>query len=941
MAVEKNDALILIDASAILFRSYHALPPMTGPHGRSTQALFGFAKAIIKVLREFRPKKIAAVFDGKRSKEHRRKIYPEYKAQRKVVPEDLIWQIEMARAMCESLKLCQLYDECYEADDLIASYAHWAVSQGMKVLLCSQDKDLFQLLNEHVQMIYVPKDYMLMSAEDIAQKYGIESNQMVDWLALVGDSSDNIPGIPGIGPKTATSLIQDWGSLEGIYAHLGEIKSSSRRNQLIEHEKLAKMSYELIKLELNLPKEKTWEDLDFDYQHLSSWSQFCLEHGLKSIFHASQNVLEKQEKSHELKSSSAQEKGELDLFAKEPNEEKTSIQGLLQSCDFERKCNVLDIEKLKDECQRFSQWISQNEKLHSFYLFTHVKDFQRCPHIISLSFSFDEKMYCFLQEDKAIEALCTIIRFLKTHKERVQLIIHDAKPVFKLSQTYQLTEIDEVDVIDLSVGAYLLFTDVKKTSLLSLIHEFQLADLELLSLYEERTHRFIGAVQEDLFLDLHNSEEYSNFLCTTLLLIKHCDSFVKTALHKRGLWEVFVQIDNPLVSVIAKIENNGIYCDKRLLQTYTVQVRQRLAQLEREIFACAGEEFNINSPKQLAHILYEQLDLSPPKKNKTGFSTDAQVLEALTDAHPIAQLLLEYRFLEKLRSTYLESLGAHINPKSGRIHPVIDQKITTTGRLSCHDPNLQNIPIRTAEGKKVREAFCPQEADLCFLSADYSQIELRIMAHLSQDDYLLEAFARKEDIHRFTAAQVFNIPLEQVTSQQRSYAKAVNFGIIYGQQAFGLAKQLKIPVFEAREFIEVYFARYKGVRKYLDEMHDFAKKHGFTRTIVGRQRMIPELMSPKKQTQALGQRLAVNAPIQGSAADIIKMAMIQVQKKLDTQACRRAKMVLQIHDELLLEVPRKQVDEYTAWVKEVMESVISLRVPLEVNMKIGNNWQEC
>lgn len=869
--------IALIDGYGFVFRAYHSLPPLTRPDGTPVGAVYGFTNMLIKLLAGLDVSHVAVVFDSG-SKTFRNEIFADYKANRPPCPEDLKPQFPLVREAAEALSLPILEKIGFEADDVIATIAKKSVEKGYEVLIVSSDKDLMQLVSPHVFMYDAMKNKFI-GRNEVHEKFAVEPNQVVDVLALMGDSSDNVSGVKGIGPKTAAELINEFGTLENLFQNLDSIKQTKRQQLLIDGQESAKLSKTLVSLCENVDLGIDVDELkihNFDPYKLISFLQ---EQGFNSLISRVRKEFEIKE---EIKSDSK-------IITK--NSEETSFKKV-------KKTEIINLEEVSKQAAQSGQvtidfnenflTISANSK-EIFYLQISTKN----------SDLFGEKP----THDLGLESLTEILK-----NPSIKKIFFDAKNFMRVS-SLEIKAFEDVSVIN-----HLLNSSIK--------NEFrELVDLNLSEDFEEKI--FEGS-------DLACFRNFAIFQLYQILSPKITELKLNTP---------YSSFELPLLSVLAQIERDGIKIDTKKLADLSQEFGKKIHELTTEIHTLAGCEFNIASPKQLGDILFNKLKLEPGKKSKkTGaLSTNAAVLEELSEqGFAIADKILDFRKFSKLKNTYTDALPKEINPLTNRIHTTLSSISTVTGRLSSIKPNLQNIPIRTREGRKIREAFIAQKNHV-LISADYSQIELRVIAHVAKISELTKAFRENKDIHRITAAQVFGVDENQVSDDLRSKAKAINFGIIYGISAFGLAKQLNIPQKEAADYIHSYFATYPGIEEYMQQQINFARQQGYVQTISGRKCFIHEINNKNPILRQEAQRLAINAPIQGSAADIIKRAMVLVSKALKKENLQ-ARMVLQIHDELLIEAPVNEVEAVSKIVKTEMENALKLETPLAVDIKVGERW---
>jgi DNA polymerase-1 len=887
------DKLYLIDAINLLFRAYYAIGPMTNPQGESTHALYGFIRSFFKLMNDLSPNHLVAVFDGPDNKKSRTDLYSQYKSNRTGMPEDLFPQLERAHEFCKMAGIPLLEKEGVEADDVMGSIAKWAEKQGTTVYICTSDKDLCQLVSDKIFLIHLHKDNLLIDKHKVEELYGVKPSQIVDYLAMVGDASDNIPGLEGFGPKTASALLQEFGNLETILAHPEKVKGAKKQETLKNGVEIALLSQRLatIHTDLNIPTEEDFFRVKMP--DLPALRTFYKQMGFLSLL-------------------------------KELDQEKPA--------KTLEKAETLDYQTVDDEkgLEKLIQHL-QSETL--LCIDTETTDLHPMKaRIVGIGLAAHPKTAWYiplngkLGRDRVLNALEPFFRnnrigfYGHNLKYDLHLLLNEGCPFPKIC-------------FDTILASYLIAPQRMR-------HNLDELTLEKFGKTKIAIQTLIGTGKKQISMLEVPIEKVSEYCCQDLDYTCRLKAQFEKELKEKDLLSVFHEIELPLIPVLIRMERNGIYLDAKKIKALGREIEEKIAAIQEKIEEDAGEKFNLNSPKQLSGILFEKLNIQPAKKTMTGFSTSAEVLHTLQEEHPIIPKILEYRTLEKLRSTYVETLPQQVFSETGRIHCTFNQSVAATGRLSCQDPNLQNIPIRSIEGRKIRSAFCPQNPHWRYLSADYSQIELRLLAHLSEDPLLIRAFNQGEDIHAFTASEVFDVPLSSVTSEMRHKAKAVNFGILYGQQAFGLSQGLAIEYQEAAAYIDAYFKRYKKVQEFLNFCKEEARKTGKAVTMTGRQRPIPEIDSKNPVLRAAAERLAVNTPLQGTAADLIKLAMIQVDTLLE-QHKELGMMILQIHDELLFEVPDEKKELLAEHVKHLMEGVFSLRVPLTVDISFGINWGEC
>lgn len=868
------EKFIIIDGSSLMYRAFFALPLLTSSEGIYTNAIMGFSNMLGKILTDYKPDCIAVAFDKSR-KTFRTDMYEEYKGQREKTPDELKSQIPLLQEFLEALGIAFIEKDNYEADDIIGTLAKKSAAKGYEALIVTGDKDALQLIAPQIKVMLTKRGIMDMQVFDEAvfeEKYaGLKPQKLIDIKALMGDSSDNIPGVPGIGEKTALKLLTQFGDLENLLGNIENVSGKKLKEKLEQNQDLARLSYKLATICCEV-------DVDFipDEYRLSpdimKLQSFCDKYELKTVFGRMRKIL-----ATEFKSDLQQE----------------------ITLDFESKAlpdyQILNAENIAE----FKQTVLKEKELSLL-----MQTEGRVPDVgIKLMAVCTGGKIGLIKEDFSLFDDITA-------DENIVKNVYDVKSCYHAG----LNLCGKVN--DILLMAYLL-EPAKRSYEMNVIR--QIASVEETADYEQLKG-------EDKFIyDVQNLNEVSAKLQNGL----------KDMQMDRLYWE----IEFPLAKMLADMENDGIYINEAKLDAMNVQMNDELHVLEQNIYELAGEIFNINSPKQLGEILFVKLGLPALKKTKMGFSTNAEVLENLIYAHPIIAKILDYRLLNKLKTTYLDGLKALINPKTMRIHTSFNQTVTETGRLSSSEPNLQNIPVRTAEGKKIRSLFEPGEGFDQILSADYSQIELRIMAHMSEDRHFLEAFRQNQDIHQATAAQVFHVPIEKVTPQMRSRAKAVNFGIIYGISPFGLAKNLHISPKEAGEYIDNYLTECSGVKNFMEKIVKDAHEKGYVTTLFGRRRYLPAIKSRNFTQRSLAERMAMNTPIQGTAADIIKIAMNRASEAIKA-AKLKSRILLQVHDELVLEVVNEEIKQVSEILRSAMQNTIELKVPLTIDINYGKNWAE-
>ena len=910
--------LFIVDASGFLFRAYYAIAPMTNSEGASTNALFGFIRALHKLIRDFDAHHVVAVFDGPRNKERRVAQYAEYKANRAEAPRDLPDQINWAQEFCDLRGIPKFVIPTYEADDVMGTVARWAAQNGTRVYLCTSDKDMMQMVDDNISMLYTHKNNQVVDAAGVEEKFGVRPDQIVDWLAMTGDSSDNVPGLPGFGPKTASSLLQEFGNLDEILANPDRVKGKKKQETIRNESAMALLSRDLVTLELDVdfPKEEDYFALTGpDVSKLTAFYQ-------KMNF----NTFLKELSSPSLLDAASVTPATAPA-AEQAQKETTVTPATSQATEIETKYHLVNDKVSLDALvallseQTAVCWDTETTAIHPLE-----------AKLVGIGFAMEpgEAWYVpvngDLPREQVLEALKPVFE-----NPRIGFCAHNAKYDLHVMQE---AGVDVANVaFDTMIASYLLNSHSRQ-------HSLDRLSLELFKKVKTPIEDLIGKGKKAITMAEVPVTTVSDYCCEDVDYTCRIKQVLEPQLTERGLDQLFYDLEMPLMPILAGMERNGIYVDVDQLHAMSDKLKTELAGIEKEIHTLAGEEFNVKSPKQLGQILFEKMGINPPKKTATGYSTNADVLEQLSEEYPIAQKVIDFRTLEKLRSTYTDVLPTQVNARTQRIHCSFNQGVTATGRLSATDPNLQNIPVRTEIGRQIRKAFRPEKEGWTFLSADYSQIELRLLAHMSEDPKLVDAFQHGADIHATTASEVMDVPLEEVTKEQRYHAKAVNFGILYGQGPFGLARETGISFKEAKAFIERYFERYARVKEFIEECKEKARADGKAVTVTGRERLIPEIANKNPMLRQAAERLAVNTPLQGTAADLIKMAMLKVNKRLRTDGFE-AMMILQVHDELIFEVPDTELAAVTAMVREEMEGVYNLKIPLVVDVSTGSNWMEC
>jgi len=920
--------LILVDGSSYLFRAFHALPPLVTSKGQPTGAVKGVINMIRSLIRNHPDSNIAIVFDAK-GKTFRHAVYSEYKATRPPMPDELRSQIQPIHEIIEAMGLPLLIVQGVEADDVIGTLSVQATAAGLASLISTGDKDLAQLVNDKVTLMNTMTNELL-DIKGVEAKFGVGPNRIIDYLALMGDKSDNIPGVPSVGPKTAVKWLQEYHSMQGVIENADAI-GGKVGEKLRDNIDLLKLSYELatIKLdvELNVKIEELKQGKEDPQKLYDLFSEMEFKSWVSEIEKSGINGTLSKDKVKEKKSGQGyNEKNTGDGSIETPQKVSVTPEKIEYT-------SVLD----EKEFQSLLRDLRKAEKI-SLSVETDEKHFLESK-IIGLAFCIEigRSFYIPLQHEyddapaqlDIEETLAELKPLLEN--PAITKIAYDSKHLNHIFRNYSI----ELQAIksDVLLASYVTNSVATKHQLASIAHHY-------LDVQPRQVDELLGKGKNKLTRSQVPIDDYASYAAEKADLILRLSICLERELAVHGqLLGVYRYYELPLVTVLQTMERNGIRVDAEVLNRQSAELAIQIAKLESTVFDLAGEEFNLGSPKQLQTIFYEKLGLPVIKKTKTGQPSTAEpVLQELAQEHELPRLLLEYRSLSKLKSTYTDKLPLQINATTGRIHSSFQQAVTATGRLSSTDPNLQNIPIRTAEGRRVRQAFVSAKG-YKLMAADYSQVELRIMAHLSQDEGLLNAFANAQDVHRATAAEVFNVGLDEVSANQRRSAKAINFGLIYGMSAFGLANQLKISRHDAQQYVERYFEKYPGVRKYMDETQAQADEKGYVETLFGRRLYLPDIHAGNAMVRKAAQRTAINAPMQGSAADIIKRAMIDIDHWL-AMAELDARMLLQVHDELVFEVKEADLDLLAEGVRFRMATAAALDVPLVVDIGVGDNWDQ-
>ncbi len=903
----EKSLLVLFDGNAIIHRAFHALPPLTvSKTGEAIGAVYGFVSMLLKTINELKPTHYAIAFD-RPVPTFRHKLFDQYKAQRPKTPDELVSQLGRVRQVVEAFHIPIFELDDYEADDVLGTLSRQSSEQGIDTIIVTGDADSMQLVSPRVKILYPrPKgsfsDTMLYDEAAVNQKYGVKPEHIADLKALMGDPSDNIPGVSGIGPVAATKLIQQFGSIEEIYAHIDEVTPPKLQTLLQQNEALARQSKELTTIVIQTPVTLNLDDCQvshYDRQELAE------------LFR------------------------ELEFFRLLPKlpEVETASETLAQ---VEAKPILKQDYHVVNTASALDEMLNRllSTKSFAFDLETTSLDAISAQLVgISLSPAAGEAYYIPVGH----------VGWGQVEQLPLAQVLDSLKPLLEASDLdktahnskYDITVLAEYGVavnnltFDTMIAAHLL--NEKSLGLKALA--FSRLGIEMTPITA-----LIGSGAKQLSMSQVEVNQAADYACADADMTLRLTELLKPELHQQGLWSLFAEVELPLVPVLISMEREGIALDTDLLRQMSYRLGEQLLRLEAEIYNWAGHQFNINSPQQLGSVLFEELKLPSARKTKSGYSTGASILEELRGVHPIIEHILEYRQLAKLKSTYIDALPALLNPKTGRVHTSFNQARTATGRLSSSEPNLQNIPVRGEVGKQVRQAFIAPPSS-CLLAGDYSQIDLRVLAHLSQDKSLLDAFLRDEDIHTATAARLFSVDASQVTPDMRRLAKTVNFGVIYGMSEYGLEQATELSRNEATQFIASYFTQHPGVEQYLETTKQQARRTGYVQTLLGRRRYIPEINSSNRQVREAAERMAINMPVQGTSADIIKVAMINLYREMQKRQLK-SKMLLQVHDELIFEVPEDEIEEMSQLVSETMSTAVKLSVPLKVDIKTGNNWGE-
>lgn len=900
---------------AMTYKAYFAFinRPLRNSKGQNTSAVYGFFASLLKILEKEKPDYIAVAFDLK-DKTFRHEKFPEYKANRQEMPEEMIYQIDHIKQILEAMDVAMLSLPGFEADDIIGTLAHKLKQKKLNIYLVTPDKDYFQLIN-NTTFIYRPaksvEDAELIDQTKLLEKMELSPSQIIDFLALTGDSSDNIPGVKGIGEKTALELLKEFETLDNIYKDTSKISKASVRKKIEEQKKSAYLSKELVTINLETPIPFQLEDFTVKKPNLRVLDNILNELEIRSLKQRIHALYDIQEESLFVEEKSAAEKEFTEQLIFDPQ---TVKYHLIKTED--------DVHKLIDKINKAKKFVfdTETDNLDAID-----------ARLVGISFCVLEKEAYFIKFERHTELPLNSVLL-----DLLKPIFADEK-ILKIGQNlkYDITVLHKYGIelkgplFDTMVASYVINSSTSNNldELASRYLNYSTIKLSEL-IGEKKNPELMWDVQIDLL---------KNYSCEDADITFRLYNKFSDELEKHHLTELCEKIEFPLVKTLTNMELTGVQIDCDELAVQQKEIEHLLELNETEIFKQSKEKFNINSPKQLQEILFNKLKLEAVKKTKTGFSTDIQALEQIRYSHPIIENIIGYRQLSKLKNTYIEALPKIVNPTTGRIHTSYNQTVTATGRLSSADPNLQNIPIRTELGREIRKAFTAPDKNWLILSADYSQIELRIMAHICEDENLIKAFENDLDIHTNTASLIFNCSIKDVTPVMRRKAKEVNFGILYGIGAFGLKVRLGIPQSEAKEIIDTYFKKYPKVQEYLDSTIEFARKNGFVETLMKRRRYLPNINSKNFAVRSFEERAAINMPIQGTAADMIKIAMNNIDREFDQQKVK-SKMIMQVHDELVFEVHKSELDKVKKLIETKMVNAIPLKVPVKVDIGVGDNW---
>ncbi|MCX7765510.1 MAG: DNA polymerase I [Candidatus Sumerlaeia bacterium] len=895
--------LYIIDGHSQLFKAYYAIKRLSNSRGLPTNAIYGFVQMLNKLLREQNPEYLVVVFDAP-GPTFRDQLYKEYKANRPPAPPDLNVQMPWVKKILAAMGIMQLEVPGVEADDIIGALAQQAANAGIETIIVSADKDLFQLISDKIKVLRQQYDeFKLYTPEEVQAETGVPPEKITDLLGLVGDPTDNIPGVPQIGPKTASKILANFGSVEELYDNLEKVDNPKWRELLLKYKEDALVSKKLATIKKDIPPEQILGKSEFDLE------QF-------------RRSAEPQEKLMEIY-------------------RKLEFQSLLKQqpkSQIERKLDyklITTREELRELVEKMGQ-----AELVAFDTETTSSNPMEAS-LVGVSLSMAPNTGYYIPIGHKSDFFAGELKQLPKKE-----VLNALQPLLESSQVKKTAHNAKYDIIvlareglrpqgiyfDTMLASYLLHPERQSHNLKELAHD-------LLGIQMTPIKELIGTGKDTKTMDTIEPEKVGMYACQDADTTLQLTQLLKRELQETNLWELFTSLEMPLMEVLVDMEMAGVRIDREHFQRLSQEVGQKLQDLAQKIYAVAGCGFNISSPKQVAEVLFDKLKLKPVKAGKTGYSTDTSVLEQLSSQHPLPGLLVEYRTYEKLKTTYIDTLPRIVNPRTGKIHTTFNQSGSATGRLISSDPNLQNIPVRTPIGKEIRRGFIPSYEDWILLSADYSQIDLRMLAHLSRDSELVNAFKNGRDIHCTTASKIFGVSEDAVTEEMRQQAKVINFGIIYGMGAPRLMKELKVSKNQAEKFISDYFNAYSGVKKWIEQVLVEARKSGYVTTVLNRRRYLPDINSPNPAMRSAAERIAINTPVQGSSADLIKRAMLAIHRRLQ-QANLRARMIIQIHDELIFDLPESELETVMQVVKEEMEQALELAVPLTATLKWGKSWAD-
>ncbi|MCB0724997.1 MAG: DNA polymerase I [Ignavibacteriae bacterium] len=952
--------LVLVDGMAMVYRAYFALigRPLINSEGKTTSAVYGFVNSLVKVLDDEKPEYVAVCFDTAEPT-FRHEQFPEYKAQRMEIPTDMPWQIEKVKEVIKAFNIPMIEMHGFEADDIIGTLAKKAEEKGITTYMVTPDKDFMQLITDKILMLKparsqsggVVKDIEVIDEKGVQNKFGVPPWQVIEVLGLMGDSSDNIPGIKGVGEKTAIALIQEYGTIEDMYKNVDAISKPKLKEKIINDKEMAFLSKKLVTIKTDVPIKIKPEDLKREEPDAEELGRLFTELEFKTMIKRFMpgGASPKPEKGEAKPKKTAKPKEEKQLALPEIKVEipehherirtikdiKHEYRTITKEEDLKKLVEKLskepmvvfdtetdDIDPMVGNLVGIAFSIEENE---GYYICLHGK---HKDYVSESMFAEEEKERQEQKEGIEINRAIEVVKPLLENK-KIKFIGMDMKNDYLVMKNLGI-EMSNI-YFDTLIGAFILRPEGS--------HDTTSLAEKYLSYQPINIKEHLGSGKNQITFDKLDIQVCSDYAAEDADITLQLYHRLKYELEKTNLLKVCNEVDFPLIQVLADMEFEGIKVDQRILAAIDKELIKLIDEYEKKIYKLAGMKFNINSTKQLAEILFEKLKLKPIRKTKTGFSTDVKVLEELRYQHEIAEVIVDYRTLTKLKSTYIEGLSKAINQRTGRVHTSYSQAIAATGRLSSINPNLQNIPIRSEAGRSIRKAFVPRDKTYKILSADYSQIELRIMAHYANDKNMISAFKRNHDIHTETSMRVFKVPRDQVTPNMRRKAKEVNFGIIYGIGAFGLASRLDIKNSEAKDIIDRYFNEYPSVRDYMDRTKKFARENGYVESLMGRRRYLMQINNQNASARAEDERAAINMPIQGTAADMIKIAMINIAKEMKKKKMQ-SKMLLQVHDELVFEAKIDEMDELKKIVTDKMKNAIKLNVPLEIEMGVGDTWFE-